>query len=259
MSDTYAAAAAILAITACTTEPAPAPAPVAASPKLPAPHPSARFLTGTWQRFDAQGQLTDRWELTPSGTFSIWTKVEGGGQFFADFSDVSGTYTATDRTLSLTGTTREGWPFLYDTGYFADEHQFIRAPFVMTEISDSESTWSGSDYLIVYPTVSAYPFDDRMEPTLTLHVADSGPGKSELRWNSYPGYEAGMFKLVGDVLSLDTHGEITTFDLVDPGTLAQRVDDPWMRGLSLIGFYHPRTLGLRYLRASPLLSASVLK
>lgn len=253
MSDTFGAAAAILAITACSTEPAPAPTPMPAGPELPAPHPSARFLTGTWQRFDAQGQLTDRWELTTAGTFSIWTKVEGGGQFFADFSDVSGTYTATDRMLYLVGTTREGWPFHYETGYFADEQQFIRAPFFMTDLSDRESTWSGSDYLIVYPAVSAYPFDDRMEPTLTLHIPDSGAGTSELRWiapsGGGPGYEAGLFKLVGDLLSLDTYGEITTFDLVDPGTLAQHVDNPWMRGLSLIGFYHPRTMGLRYGRA----------
>lgn len=249
MSHTFAAAGVILAITACGTEPAPAPAPLPAGPKLPAPHPSAGFLTGTWQRFDAQGQLTDRWEFTSTGTFSIWTKVEGGGQFFGDFSDVSGTYTATDRTLYLVGTTREGWPFHYDTGYFADEQQFIRAPFFMTDVSDRESTWSGSDHLIYDPTVSAYPFEDRMEPTLTLHIADSGPGKSELRWNTYPGYEAGMFKLVGDVLSLDTYGEITTFDLVDPGTLAQRVDKPWMRGLDLGEFFHPRLLGLRYGRA----------
>jgi hypothetical protein len=252
MSDTFAAAAAILAITACSAEPAPAPPPPA-GPELPAPHPSARFLTGTWQRFDAQGQLTDRWELTTAGTFSIWTKVEGGGQFFGDFSDVSGTYTATDRTLHLEGTTPEGWPFRYDTSYFADERQFIRAPFVMTDVSDSESTWSGSDTLIDYPTGSAYPFDDRMEPTLTIHTAGPDAGKSELRWLDPiwhdPRYEAGMFKLVGDVLSLDTYGEITTFDLVDPGTLAQRVDRPWMRGLSLIGFFHPRLFGLRYGRA----------
>jgi hypothetical protein len=252
MRDTLAAAAAILAITACSAEPAPAPLPPA-RPKLPAPHPSARFLTGTWQRFDAQGQLTDRWELTTAGTFSIWTKVEGGGQFFCDFSDVSGTYTATDRMLHLEGTTREGWPFRYDTGYFADEQQFIRAPFVMTDTSDHESTWSGSDYLICYPTVSAYPFDDRMEPTLTLQTAGADAGKSELRWfDPIEGYledEVGRFKLVGGVLSLDTDGEITTFDLVDPGTLAQRVDDPWMRGLSLIGFFHPALLGLRYGRA----------
>src|SRR5690349_4851381 len=115
MSDAFAAAAAILAITACSTEPTAPPAPVPARPELPAPHPSASFLTGTWQRFDAQGQLTDRWELSAAGTFSIWTKVEGGGQFFCDFSEVSGTYTATDRTLHLAGTTREGWPFRYDT------------------------------------------------------------------------------------------------------------------------------------------------
>lgn len=249
MSDTFAAAATILAITACSTEPAPAPAGL----QLPAPHPSAGFLTGTWQRFDAQGQLTDRWEFTPARTFSIWTKLEGGGAFFGDFSDVSGTFTATDRMLHLEGTTRESWPFRYDTGYFADEHQFIRAAFFMTDVSDRESTWSASDYLIYYPTGSAYPFDDRMEPTLTLHIADSGAGKSELRWiapsGGGPGYEAGLFKLVGDLLSLDMYGEITTFDLVDPGTLAQRVDNPWMRGLSLIGFYHPRTMGLRYGRA----------
>lgn len=253
MSHTFAAASAILAITACSMEPVPEPAPAPASPELPAPHPSAGFLTGTWQRFDAQGQLTERWEFTAAGTFSIWTKLEGGGQFFCDFTDVSGTYTATDRMLYLVGATREGWPFYYDTSYFADEQQFIRAPFFMTEISDHESTWSASDYLICYPTVSAYPFDDRMEPTLTLHIPVSGAGKSELRWidpSGGPGHEAGLFKLVGDLLSLDTYGEITTFDLVDPGTLAQHVDNPWMRGLSLIGFYHPRTMGLRYRRAA---------
>lgn len=252
MRHAFAAAAAISAITACSAEPAPEPPPPA-PPELPALHPSARFLTGTWQRFDAQGQLTDRWEFTPDGTFSIWTKVEGGGQLFCDFSDVSGTYTATDRMLHLDGTTRESWPFRYDTGYFADEDQFIRAPFVMTEVSAGESTWSGTDTLICYPTVSAYPFDDRMEPTLTLHTPDAGAGKSELRWfDPIEGYledEAGRFKLVGDVLSLDTDGEITAFDLVDPGTLAQRVDRPWMRGLSLSGFFHPRLLGLRYDRA----------
>lgn len=249
MRYTFAAAAAILTITACSAEPAPAPA----GPELPAPHPSARFLTGTWQRFDAQGQLTDRWELTPAGTFSIWTKLEGGGAFFGDFSDVSGTYTATDRMLHLEGTTREGWPFRYDTGYFADEQQFIRAPFFMTDISDSESTWSGSDYLIYDPTGSAYPFDDRMEPTLTMHTAAADAGKSELRWIDPiwhdPRYEAGTFRFDGDLLTLDTYGEIRPFDLIAPGTLAQHVDTPWMRGLSLTGFFHPRLLGLRYHRA----------
>lgn len=252
MTVTHLRAAFVLALVACGTEPRQGAAEIAELP-LPLLHESAGFLTGTWQRFDTQGELADRWTFAADGTFSIWTRLEGGGAFFGDFTDVSGTYTATDELLHLVGTTQEGWPFRYDTGYRADEEQLVRAPLVLTQLTASASTWTGFDDLWFYPAGSAYPFETRMAPTLVLHTGDPDRGGSLLSWIDPIGHdldvEHGTFQIDGSTVTIDHYGAVSALEQIDPRTLIRRDDDPWTRGLSDITFFHPMRFGLRYRRA----------
>ncbi|MEO7730465.1 MAG: hypothetical protein ABIY55_05795 [Kofleriaceae bacterium] len=220
-------------------------------PEMPALHASARFLPGTWQRYDETGGVSDRWTFTPDGTFSIWSKIVGGGAFFGDFNDVSGTYSATDEMVHLSGTTREGWPFRYDFDYFSDETQLVRAPFVLTEITSSTTTWTAVDDVILYPPVSSYPFENRMNPTLVFHTEGPEIGEYKLTWID-PIWddgrtEHGTFQN-DDTFTLSTWNHVRVFDLADPRALVQHVDTPWMFGLRLGTFFHPMLLGLSYTR-----------
>ncbi len=136
-----AALVAVVAATACTTEPAP-----------------DDLTTGTWQRHDEQGRIIDQLTLADDGTFEsncVYYGDTGPARLGGDYSFVRGTYEAFDvDRIRMSGTTRDGLAFELVTTYHATNDYFALAPYVLSgdrqydAIYDrrTEGTWSVLDF-----------------------------------------------------------------------------------------------------------------
>lgn len=126
----------------------------------PTPHDQ---LAGVWDRYDNDGVLIDRVTFDGQSAFHAFANQ---GSLLGDFSNVVGSYRATDDRIFLDGTSGDGYPFEIVFSYYANDTQLVRGAYILDPAFEPEDTIRR--YGVYYRETLGDRFDQALDGTMSI-------------------------------------------------------------------------------------------
>lgn len=135
-------------------------------------------LAGVWDRYDSEGVLIDRVTFDSESAFHAFANQ---GSLLGDFSNVVGSYHATDDRIVLDGTSGDGVAFEIEFSYYANDTQLVRGAYVLDPEYSAED--AVRRYSVYYRETQGGRFHQALDGKLA--VTDGGV-PSFLTWYTDP-------------------------------------------------------------------------
>ena len=173
-------------------------------------------LRGVWDRYDSEGVLIDRVTFDGQSTFKAFANQ---GSLLGDFSNVVGSYRATDDRIWLDGTSGDGFAFEIVFSYYANDTQLVRGVYVLDPAYSPEDTIRR--YGVYYRETLGGTFNQALDGTMS--VQDGGV-PSFFTWYTDPIWgtdrtDSGDWEHAPGAMVLDSG---LRFEVLDDRALGQR-------------------------------------